>query len=647
MIQQAASAFSLRPRHLSSHMSKTIAISMIGGVIAGGSLPAAPGAPAAISVSGFIDPISNTFTITVNVTPPATLGTFLGAHLFLEIPDQSSVAPFKIGSSVIGDGSATTGAWFFLDLGKFPFSESEPWVVSGPAPATVDGTQDIPCRLYANPYSAINEPALIQANQAGASPNVTFTLVSLASGSPTSGTNTTAVSGAIVATVLSPVNVSGKLQTPVLVDVSTVPNAIPGWAFQLVLTYGTADPTIAANQFVVSSVQNQAGPVQPASADGISIPHSFELDTPTTLTSATVWCQSGLIGSDNSFTPNNIVPSITPMWPITYGSTTGTTDASSVMAATIAASMAVVNGLFGVAAGGITNPLLGTAAVATINVQALAITNPLLASLCVAAANMATNSVTAANGALAALAVVAANLANSSVTAVAIATAAVGSAAIANLAVGTAAIQTSAITNALIANAAISDAKIQTATITGASIATATIAGANIGTATISQTNMASASIGTAQIQSLAVTNAKINDLSVAKLTAGMATFTGTVTFAQASSASQVVITSSSITIATNAVGSLVLSSTGDATFTSAATSGSTVISGGTITGTLAVEANITITPGSLTVQNGANVSVLGPSSFSMNALPSSSPGAGSKQFWYDPSDGDRVKYAP
>ena len=161
---------------------------------------------------------------------------------------------------MIGDGSATTGAWFYLPLGKFPFSESEPWVVSGPAPASINANQDIPCRLYANPYSAISEPALVQANKAGASPNQTFTLVSLASGSPTSGTNTTAVSGPIVATVLSPVNVSGKLQTPVRVDVSAVPNNIPGWAFHLVVTYGTADPTIAANQFfVVSSVQNHGG----------------------------------------------------------------------------------------------------------------------------------------------------------------------------------------------------------------------------------------------------------------------------------------------------------------------------------------------------------------------------------------------------
>jgi hypothetical protein len=511
-------------------MGKTIAISQIGGVIAGGALPAVPGNPASIAVTGFIDPVSDTGTISVNVAPPATLGTFIGGHLYIEIPDQSAGTGFKIGSSTIGDGSVTTGAWFYIDLGKFPFSESEPWVVTFPAPPGVDATQDIPCRLYVNPYSRIDEAPLVQANQAGPSPNQTFTLVSLASGSPTSGTNVTSVAGPIVATVLSPVNVSGKLQTPVLVDVSTVPNTIPGWAYQLVLTYGTADPTIAANQFVVSSVQNQAGPVQPASADGISIPHSFEVDTPTTLTSAIVWCQSGLVGSDNTFTPNNIVPGITPSWPITYGSTTGTTDASSVMAATIAASMAVVNGLFGVAANGITNSLLGPAAVATINVQNLAITNPLLAALCVQAAQ----------------------LANSSVTAVAIA----------NLAVGTAAIQTSAITNALIANAAISDAKIQTATITGASIATATIAGANIGTATITQTNMASASIGTAQIQSLAVTDAKINDLSVAKLTAG------TIAVAVSLTAPTITITSGAVTVNIDATNKIKISDTGPNNYT-------------------------------------------------------------------------------
>jgi hypothetical protein len=615
------------------HMAKTIAISQIGGSIAGGSLPAAPGAPASIAVSGFIDPVTNAFTLSVNVTPPATLGTFVGCHLYLEIPDQSAGTKFTIGTSTIGDGSTTTGAWFYLDLGKFPFSESEPWTVTGPAPATLNAAQDIPCRLYANPYSSIEEPPLVQANQASPSPNQTFTMVSLASGSPTAGTAVTAVSGPIVATVLSPVNVGGKLRTPVLVDVSSVPNNIPGWAYALVVTYGTADPTVASNLFVASTVQSQAGPVQPLT-DGISVPHSFSLDTPTSMMTAIVWCVSGLLGSNNSFTPNPIVPGITPSWPITYGTTTGTTDASSVMLATIEASMAVVNGLFGVAVAGITNPLLGSGAVATINVQALAITNPLLASLCVQAANLANSSVTAT--------------------------------AIANLAVGTVAIQTGAITNALIANLAVSGAQIQLATITGANIGTATIAGANIGTATITQTNMASASIGTAQIINLAVTDAKINDLSASKITAGtIAAVTITsVTINSGEITVQSVFLGTTTTISLGgAVNGLTAQQTISGVTYEAIVNGSEILMTNNANNAqaaflfdgsnrpyceiIASGSSFTNVPYAYHCADTSHYSALGPASLTMTGLPSSNPGAGSKQFWYDPSDSDRVKYAP
>ena len=45
---------------------------------------------------------------------------------------------------------------------------------------------------------------------------------------------------------------------------------------------------------------------------------------------------------------------------------------------------------------------------------------------------------------------------------------------------------------------------------------------------------------------------------------------------------------------------------------------------------------------------NGAGTQAfLGPSELSITGLPSSNPGAGSKKFWYDPSDGNRVKYTP
>ncbi len=289
-----------------------------------------------------------------------------------------------VGSSTVGGSAAVTGPWTVIDCGKLPYvAAQQPWTVSVPGPADIDATVDTPARLYAVSYSTIVEDQLIQANQASPSPNQTFTCVSLDSGTPTSGTNITGLtvaSGAqvgIVATALAPVNVTGKLETPVEVLVTDTPGT-KGWCFQLVLTYVGQDATVAANQFVVTGLQTQAGPV-PSAADGISVPHSFALDTPTTVTKAIVWLQAGLVDASGNFQGNNIVPGITPFFPITYGSTVGTTDASAIMTATIAASMAIVNSLFGVATAGITNSLLGSGAVATINVQNLAITNPLLA----------------------------------------------------------------------------------------------------------------------------------------------------------------------------------------------------------------------------------------------------------------------------
>lgn len=494
----------------------------------GGSSPPTPGVAggdvSAITVTGFIDPISAAITLTIGVTPPLPIGTFIGCHIYLEVPDQSSAQPQTVGASTVGGTNPVTGTWTPIDCGKQVYVASQqPWTLSVPGPPGVDPTKDTPARIYCVSFSTGVENQLVQANQPGASPNQIFTLVSLASGSPTSGTNITGlntITGAqvgIVATALAPVNVSGKLETPVEVLVTDIGTAV-GWSYQLVLTYAGQDPTLPANQFVMTAVQTQGGQVQ-APADGVSIPHSFIVDTPTTVTMATVWLQAGLVDASGKFQGNNIVPGITPQFGITFGSTVGTTDASALITSTIAASMAIVSGLFGVAAAGITNSLLGSGAVATINVQNLAITNPLLASLAVQAANLASSSVTAT--------------------------------AIASLAVGTGAIQTAAITNALIANLAVSGAQIQSATITGANIASATIGGANIGTATIAQANMASASIGTAQIQALAVTNAKINDLSASKITAGTITATIGVT-AGTFTGSTLVLNAAGITTSVN-----------------------------------------------------------------------------------------------
>lgn len=423
-----------------------------------------PGNVSAITVSSAtVDQGSGIATIVLSVTPPSPIGTFIGCHLYVEIPDQSSGTTFAVGVTGLG-ASQVNGPWAPIDLSRQTYVAGQPWTVQCFVPPGLDITQAISCRVDAVSFSNAVENTLVQANQSGASPSQTFTLVpsNLAGTTPSSGTGiTSAQPGPIVASALSPDNSTGKLMTPVLVDLSTVPGG--KWVGRLVLVVGNADPTQPANQRVVSGILTQAGPVSHP-PDGVSTPHSFLLTTPTVVTSAAVWLQSGLLLATGSYQWNNIVPGITPSFGITYGSTTGVNDASAVILSTINAAMAVTNGLFGVAAGGITNSFLGNAAVATINVQNLAITNPLLASLAVQAANLASGSVT--------------------------------STAIAAAAVGTAAIQNAAITNALIANLAVSGAQIQNATITGANIANATIAGANIALATITDANIATLSAG-------------------------------------------------------------------------------------------------------------------------------------------------------
>lgn len=55
------------------------------------------------------------------------------------------------------------------------------------------------------------------------------------------------------------------------------------------------------------------------------------------------------------------------------------------------------------------------------------------------------------------------------------------------------------------------------------------------------------------------------------------------------------------------------------------------------------------VAPGSVTVtkSSGAQQALLDPGTLKMTNLPSANPGAGTKQFWYDPADSNRVKFAP
>lgn len=461
-----------------------------------------PGAEVLTINSAFFNQQTGIGSVSVASTNPG--GTFNKVHLYLEIPDLSGAQVVDASSTLTGN-DVLSAQFVYEDLGYQSFdSTQQPWILDLIVPDGQDLNKNIDCRLYGVPCSDQVEGKLVRNGLAGASPNVAFTAVSLGSGTPSAGTNVTGLTTAsgnpvgLVVTAEGQDLSTGTSRTYFIADVT---DAVPakGWCFQIVVTFGNADPNIAANQFVVTGIETQAGPIV-AAADGISTPHSFVLDTPTSVQQGTAWLQAGLIDANGHFQGNNIVPGITPSWAFSYGSTIGTLDASAVLATSINSTMAVVGGFFGLAVGRVTNPYMGTGAVATLNIQSLAITNPLLASLAVQAANMASGSVTAANGALA------------------------------SLSVGTAAIQLLAVDTTLIANLAVSAAKILTATITNSQIANATISGANIGTATIAQANIANLAVGTAQIQNLAITDAKVNDLSASKITAGTISATISIT---------------------------------------------------------------------------------------------------------------------
>ena len=118
-----------------------------GGGSGGGGSTSPVGVVSAITVTGFIDPLTNNITLTVGVTPPADPN-FKGCHLYLEIPDQSAAPAFVVGSTPVGGSAAVTGPWVTLDCSKVPYvAAQQPWTVTVPGPIDLDSTKDTPARI--------------------------------------------------------------------------------------------------------------------------------------------------------------------------------------------------------------------------------------------------------------------------------------------------------------------------------------------------------------------------------------------------------------------------------------------------------------------------------------------------------------------
>lgn len=498
-------------------MANTIAISQIGGAIAGGGnntgIPAGGGTPpgnvSGITVTGSLDPLAREISLVVTFTAPTDGGdTWSGVHAFLDIPDHGDgTTGAVVGSAIVGT-STLLGPFNPIDLG-LQTNPQQPWYFSCPFPGSLglNPLVDIPCRLYLASISVVSANQLIQDGQPNATPNAAFTLVSQASGSPTAGTNITVNCGTIVAQALGTDTSTGKSMSPFLATMGSVPaNPPKGWGYTLYLYTGTGTPSTVQGLTPLTGVCTTAGIVPPGKSDLVTdILNSFAIQTPGSPTQATVYAVSGLVDAGGNFTPNNIVPGITNSCLIELGTSTGTIDAAQAQLASLSAEMQVSGSLFGLAPAGVTNTFLGNAAVETINIQNLAVTNPLLAALCIQAANLSTGSVTAT--------------------------------AIGALAVGTAAIQTAAITSALIANLAVGSAQIQNASILNAHLGTAVVAFGNIASCSISS------------------------------LIAGTATFSSTVVFQNSSgpavtiTSTQVAVTGGTYTIGVNSSSGISLSS--------------------------------------------------------------------------------------
>lgn len=517
----------------------------------------------------------------------------IGCHVYAEIPEVSlDGSPVTVGSSDIG-GAQLAGPWSPVDLYKLPF-------VSNVAPVKVvltsaelypDGVpvSDLFVRIYLRSFALGKDPAIVQAGRPGETTSVVITIPQYTipnnrgTGGPKGGSSSTVVTtwqvasidatGSTITAALDAVSVGGVMHTPIAVTV-TLPAQIPiNTAYQIQAFVDgdlTNSPVAVSPVSIANGLVPNDGSIPLISATTAANtqrrptnvpPYTLGPITPGTVQVWRLYAVSGIMKTDvharvdgvsvgagtitHIFSPNMIVPGVTPSVDIEVGQDGGTLDPRQLIMANTNNTMAVTEDGFGVDDNGITHVQIATAAVESDSLAAGSVINVALgagsvfgtniANATVALANMSTLSVDTAQLVAAsidstkiqALAVTAAALANSSVTAVAIANLAVGSAAIANLAVGTAAIAAAAIT---------------TTKITNGSIVTALIA---------------NAAITSALIANLAVTNAHIVSLDASKLTA--ATISASVTL----TAPTLIITAGSTTINIDATNQFKVSKSG------------------------------------------------------------------------------------
>jgi hypothetical protein len=437
---------------------------------------------------------------------PDPLGTFVGVHVYGEIPDGGTNRDHLGDDWTIGTSALSTEREP-LDFSKHPYDPDSRYL----AVFDVDDvTEDTDARFYPVSYSAEIENELAFADEPSPSPNVTITLTP----------NPPTTEGIEYAPLLA--NVFATIHTAQTQD--GIEQYFFRWGWPTTQAAGIARGHVWAHETINDTWHEIGfGEVADVADPGVETDH-WALEE-------SVYFDLFFYSIDSEGRENTHVDGITPVVRGLAASPSdlGTLNASRLNAATLHGSLAVSLDKLGVAGGGISTDHLADLAVTAAKIVNEGIDETKLADAAVTTdklANLAVDTTKLAN-----LAVEAAKLANSSVTATKIANAAVGSAAIANAAIGTAHIANGVIVTAHIADAQITSAK--------------------IGSAAVGSAAIASAAIGTAHIQDAAITNAKIASLEVNKLSAG------TCNVAVSFTAPTLVITSGTTTVnidATNKV---------------------------------------------------------------------------------------------
>ena len=171
-------------------MANSVAISMVGGQLAGGG--GAPAAPAAVTISSAVSQLDWSDPSTQNTQAPDIEDivitytvpggwTGTGVHCYYEDPDASSATVLVPDGTMVADGSKIAGGatWAPTDAGKFPVSNGIYQAIIKGLPISSSSRN---VRVYVQPYNANSDPPPVRANIGGATTNTVVTIAGYTGG---------------------------------------------------------------------------------------------------------------------------------------------------------------------------------------------------------------------------------------------------------------------------------------------------------------------------------------------------------------------------------------------------------------------------------------------------------------------------------